>query len=472
MNGGQNKEYDAVIIGAGISGLVCGCYLAKAGMKVLVIERRANVGGCCTSFTTNGFTFDAFAHSVGGLRRDGTLEIVLRELEINERFKFERHDPSDIIIAPEHKIYFYSNLTRVTESIKSQFPSESSNINNLIKYFVQTKGSESVGLMNANFASVIRNFITDEKLIAMLSLPVLGNVGLPPSLISAFTAIKLYQEFHLDGGYYPTGGMQALPDLLANRLREYGGRLLLSESVKKILMSENGNRVCGIETKKGEKIVAGIIISNCDATQTFNELINDNGIRKPATERMEPSISIFSLFVGTDAFLPDISSEFNSSVWYMLDYDVENMYYESTKGIFERIHWFLIHTSPDKKGFVISILAPFMDKRFWDENRERIGEKLFTCALQNIPFLNTINVKFRTTLTPQSIYKWTLNLKGAVYGWASTPSQFTIPGFTQNTSISGLYLTGHWTTQTLGVSGVAYMGRSTAKIIMGNWVKN
>jgi len=43
-------KYDAVIIGAGISGLVCGCYLAKAGMNVLIVERNAQPGGYCISF--------------------------------------------------------------------------------------------------------------------------------------------------------------------------------------------------------------------------------------------------------------------------------------------------------------------------------------------------------------------------------------------------------------------------------------
>lgn len=59
--------YDAVIIGAGIGGLVCGCYLAKAGMKVLIAEHHHKPGGYCTSFKRRGFTFDAAAHSLEGI---------------------------------------------------------------------------------------------------------------------------------------------------------------------------------------------------------------------------------------------------------------------------------------------------------------------------------------------------------------------------------------------------------------------
>ncbi len=50
----DQASYDAVIIGAGIGGLVCGCYLAKAGMKVLIAERHFKPGGYCTSFRRKG----------------------------------------------------------------------------------------------------------------------------------------------------------------------------------------------------------------------------------------------------------------------------------------------------------------------------------------------------------------------------------------------------------------------------------
>ena len=43
-----DSKYDVIIIGAGIGGLVCGCYLAKAGMKVLIVEKNAKPGGYCT----------------------------------------------------------------------------------------------------------------------------------------------------------------------------------------------------------------------------------------------------------------------------------------------------------------------------------------------------------------------------------------------------------------------------------------
>ena len=45
-----NNKYDIVIIGAGVGGLACGCYLAKSGFKVLILEQLNKPGGYCSSF--------------------------------------------------------------------------------------------------------------------------------------------------------------------------------------------------------------------------------------------------------------------------------------------------------------------------------------------------------------------------------------------------------------------------------------
>src|SRR4030066_2519025 len=95
----KDKEiYDAVIIGAGISGLVCGCYLAKAGLKVLIAEQHNKPGGYCTSFKRKGFTFDAAAHCFGGYRKDGITRKVFEYLAIDKKIKIWKSNPTDTII--------------------------------------------------------------------------------------------------------------------------------------------------------------------------------------------------------------------------------------------------------------------------------------------------------------------------------------------------------------------------------------
>lgn len=470
MKNNLEDKYDAIIVGAGISGLICGCYLAKQGMKTLVIEKNSNVGGCCTSFKAKQFTFDAFAHSLGGLRSGGTIETILSELGIRKSLNVSRHNPSDIIVAPDHKIYFWADVNKTVADLQKVFPAEVAHIQDLIDYLAYSKGENTISLMNSTFLDLLNNYIKDDRLKSILSMPVFGNAGLPPSLISAFTAAKLYQEFHLDGGYYPDGGMQVFSDLLASYFQEVGGVILVSKTVEKILIDKN-KRAYGVRIKNGKEFIGNYIVSNCDVSQTFCNLIDEDFFDKPNVKNMEPSLSFFSVFVGTDQTLSDLSKEFEATVWYMYEYDIANMYKKAKNGDFEKFSWFMIHGSPDKKGFVISILAPFKDAEYWEKNKDEIADKLISLALKEIPQLKDVGFKFRTVITPQSIFKWTSNLNGAAYGWESTQKQFIVSGLTQSTPIMNFFLTGHWTTQSFGVSGVSYIGRETAKIILGRYDK-
>ena len=104
MKQGHNNIYDVIIIGAGISGLVCGCYLAKAGLKVLIVEQHDKPGGYCTSFKRHGFIFDAAAHSFGSYREGGNFKKIVKELGVDTMLKIVRANPSDIVTTPDFKI--------------------------------------------------------------------------------------------------------------------------------------------------------------------------------------------------------------------------------------------------------------------------------------------------------------------------------------------------------------------------------
>ena len=72
------KHYDVIIIGGGHNGLVCAAYLARAGKKVLVLERRERVGGAAMSEEVfPGFRFSVFSYVVSLLRPE-----IIRELEL------------------------------------------------------------------------------------------------------------------------------------------------------------------------------------------------------------------------------------------------------------------------------------------------------------------------------------------------------------------------------------------------------
>ena len=78
MSGAAVNRYDAIVVGAGHNGLVNGCYLARAGLKVLVLERNAYVGGAAVSRSLyDGFTYSNCSYVCSLLRTE-----IIRALEL------------------------------------------------------------------------------------------------------------------------------------------------------------------------------------------------------------------------------------------------------------------------------------------------------------------------------------------------------------------------------------------------------
>ncbi len=462
----DNNIYDAVIIGAGISGLVCGCYLAKAGMNVLIAEQHFKPGGYCASFKRQSFTFDAAAHSFGSYRKGGIMNKVLKELDIDKKLNIKRYEPSDTIISPDHKISFWSDVSRTVQELQRTFPHEASGINNFFNFLQNSRPFDLATLRNKTFKDLLNRYLADEKLKSILSFPILGVGGLPSSSISAFSAVVLFTEFFLDGGYYPTGGMQVLPDTLAKRFRELGGELRFRCPVTKIKV--NSDKIEGVILDNEIFIPSKYVVSCCDVRQTFLELLEQRIINKgylSKIKKMKPSLSFLIAYLGVDGHFSELSLP-GVSFWVMPHYDVEDMYSSTMKnGSIGNSTPYMIHVPPDQKSLEALMIAPFKYDKYWSNNKNYFLENFIKKIEAVFPHLSK-HIVYKEVATPHTLYRYTLNFQGAGYGWARTPAQSFIAGLTQVTPIENLYLSGHWTTQTQGISGVAYIGHETAKLIL------
>ena len=462
----KKDKYDAIIIGAGISGLICGCYLAKAGLKVLIAEQHHKPGGYCTSFKRKNYTFDAAAHSFGGYRKDGIMRRVFTDLEIAERLRIRRFDPSDIVITPHYQVSFWADFEKTIKGFQMSFPDESNNIKQFFYFLINPDPKSFVRIRTWTFKDILDKYFLNDKLKAILSFPLLGNGALPPSLMSAFIGAKIFREFLIDGGYYPENNMQAIPDALTQRFKELGGTLLLSSIVRKIKVKDN--KVVGISLEKNGFIPSTYVVSNCDARQTFLKLLGGKIVGKDFLDRisnMTPSLSIFVLYLGINKYLANLP-EPGTNVWFLSRYDLDKVYNLAKNCDFNTISRYMIRVSPDQKTILAFLNAPFKNKRYWDINKTKLLDSFINkIEKEAIPGLSK-HIAYKDAATPYTLYRYTLNYKGASYGWACVPSQFGDPDFKKPSFLQNLYLTGHWSTQGLGIPGVTYLGYDTAKAIV------
>ena len=104
-------DYDAIVIGAGHNGLLTSCYLARAGLKTLVVEKNSFVGGCAsTGEVFPGYKFNLGAHIFGLFRRR-----LVEELEL-EKFGLYTFDGEPLFFAPfpngKHVMWWFTDPER------------------------------------------------------------------------------------------------------------------------------------------------------------------------------------------------------------------------------------------------------------------------------------------------------------------------------------------------------------------------
>jgi phytoene dehydrogenase-like protein len=463
----RSKEnvYDAIIIGAGIGGLVCGCYLAKAGMKVLIAEQHHKPGGYCTSFKRKGFSFDAAAHSFGGYREGGRVQRVVSELGVVEKLNIRRSEISDVIISPDYRVSFFADPEKTLLGLQETFPAERDALSAFFSFLNSSHPLSFASIKSWTFKKLLDEFLHDEKLKSVLSFPVLGNGGLPPSKMSAFIGAKIFFEFLLDGGYYPEGGMQALSDAFAGRFEEFGGNLMLSNAVCNIKLQND--KVAGVILQNGENISARYLIADCDTRHVFFDLIGEQYLNSDTVDRIENadiSSSMFILYLGLDEAFDKILSP-GVNMWFLADYDLDRTYESILSCDFERFGRFMIRANPDGKSLMALINVAFKDRAFWQANKDRFASSFLTAIEEFIPGLKR-HIVLKEAASPQTLWKFTRNNSGASYGWAATPEQvgdpeFRRPGFPKN-----LLFTGHWAMQGLGIPSVVYLGMDTAAYIL------
>jgi prolycopene isomerase len=475
----MSEKYDVIIIGAGIGGLTCGCYLAKGGLRVLVIEQHNKPGGYCTSFYRNNFRFDTGPHYIGSVKR-GIIKTVLDELELNKKINFFQIDPTDTIIMPENVAHIRANPYDTIADFQKNFPKESRNIRKFFELFIKEDFLSVIGkLKNLTFKQLLDKFFDDFRIKSTLSILLGVGVSSSPSKVSALAATLFFKQFILDPGYYPAGGIQSLPDAFSDCLKTNKGNIILNKKVVKILTQNE--KIKGVMLNDGQQIYSRFIVSNADATETFSQLLpKSKYLEARRIKKMESSKSAIILFLGVDYAINSYLED-SSCIWISETYNIDNQF-DSLANTFQKVklpkyalaYFPGLHDPTlrsNKNTIQIFTNATFKTKKFWRLNKEKYFDLLFRRLKKMVRIFENNNGKIITQFgaTPNTFFRFTNNNAGAIYGWESNFNTIKSTSMPQETSVPNLILAGHWSTSGFGnvggIPGGAGVGRNAARII-------
>jgi len=493
----KQERYDVIVIGAGIGGLSTAGLLAKAGRSVLLIERHDRPGGYAHGFKRKQYHFDSGVHLVSGCGPEGyrngsTIRRICRVMGIEPESIFVAIPSYARAVFPELEIKLHSGETAFVDGMTAQFPKEKDRLLALIRLSKtlaeeamladeMVEYSRAMGIApsqlfgnlfryrRATLADALNEFLVDDRLKSACA-SLWPYMGLPPAQLSFLYWSSMMAGYTYEGGYYCQGSFQTYANRLASAIEAFGGEVLLNASVRRIWV-ENG-KASGVVLENGQIIRAETVVSNVDARQTNELLVGREHF--PAShhdglQKLTPSMSLFACYIATD--LPiDYAGHSHESFFYET-YDHEAAFALTQQG---NPNWFsatlpcMSDPSLAPEGhniMLLTTLCPFDIGSSWRQQKKRFEQSLLEKAEHYFPGLSD-HLLLIESGSPRTLERYTLNHRGAAYGFAPTPDQIGPGRPDVRGAIPGLYHTGHWTRPGGGVAGVSISAQLAAQAIL------
>ena len=491
------KRFEAIIIGAGMGGLVSAALLARKGWHVLLLEKERQAGGYVVSFQRGKYTFDATGAFIGGCEEGGEFDQILREIDAREAIEFIpirqiRNSYPGFEVRLET-----GGFSSYAEALHRLFPEE---VNGLRDYLSLVKRigdevqsySRVTSVRKILFPFFFRNLIrfhriTHQKVLdhlfkereikmALHTLPVTD----PPSKLSFLFVATLISKALREGVFYPKGGMGKVSEAVANSFLRSGGEILLQTEAEQILIKDR--RVEGVLTKDGRIFQSPVIISNINPNHLAKLLPYE--WQKPLvkkTNRFEYSLSCFILYLATDLNLKEMGFPYFTYLRSLSDLEEEHRMLK--RGEIPKNPTLIVSIptlldpslAPEGQHLLkVLVVAPYQYQERWgsgnSETYQRIKEAFSQQILQQvesklIPGLKD-HLVFYEAATPLTLERYTGNEQGAMYGLASIPSQIGPFRPSHQTPIPGLFQVGHYTQPSHGIVGTSLSGLFAARAIL------
>ena len=526
---GRSSQYDAIIVGAGHNGLVTAAYLARAGLRVLVLERRYVVGGACvTEETFPGFKVSTAAYVNSLFRKE-----IVRDLRLAEHgYQVLARQPSSftpyadgrsLTLGPDPALtrreiakfsardaerypQYEAMLERVAAVVEptiTMIPPDvlHPGLADLARLFslgrafrrLGTGSGEAVEILTGAARPILDRWFESEQLKSTLATDAVIGMMASPSMPGTAYVLFHHVMGETDGKRgvwgYVRGGMGGLTQALAAAARRFGAEIRCEAEVASILVRDG--RVTGVALTGGDEFSAPVVASNADARVTFTRLL-DPKLLPPEFVEAVGRISYESASAKINVALAELPSfsacpgtspgpQHRGTIHICPDQDfIERAYDDAKYGrpsarpILEITLPSVVDPTVAPPGrHLMSIFvqyAPYILRDgHWDALREPFADRCFDLLDEYAPNFKR-SVLARQVLTPLDLER-TFGLTGGnIFQGAMTPGQLfsfrPVPGYAgYGTPLGGLFLCGAAAHPGGGVIGAA--GLNAARVILG-----
>ncbi len=477
-------KVDVVVIGAGLGGLACAADLAGRGAHVALLERHSELGGYASGFERGPYRFDVSQHCVGGLAKGESFHLLLSRLGIADAVRLEAPERTAVISTPSLRLELPNGREERFEALASAFPDERDALSRLIRECTSIHRDTVAGALDGDMRRLVRGMrlagtrtfeaalgpaIGSPELRSVLSMP-WSLIGLPPSRASHSWFAKVISTTFVEEARHIVGGGRALAASMAARARSLGAEIITGDGARRVVLS--GGRTAGVEAQSGLAIETRAVVAGLDPWSLASLLNAGDG---PGLEPSgEPSLSMIAVYLGMRGDPESLSipagTTFSSGTG-----DAERAYRASLRGAVGETDLVITNPTrldpacaPDGKGMIHAVTL--VNGRPWFDldgaayaKRKREATRTILDRLESMfPGIGGA-IEVQETATPRTMYGYTRNHMGAVYGLAQTVAQSGAQRPSAATAIPGLYRTGAWVLPGGGYSASTLSGLMTSR---------
>ena len=494
----MEPEFDIVIIGSGMGGLICADILGREGYKVCVLEKNRQIGGSLQTYVRDKVIFDSGVHYLGGLGEGQNLYQVFKYLGIIDKLKLQKMDEDvfdKILIEGDDKAYvFAQGYENFIGHLLKDFPNEEKALRQYCDkiqevcskfplYNLRTGGNinEKNEVLGIDTRTFIESITNDKKLRAVLvgnSMLYVLQSGKTPFYVHA-----MILNSYIESSWKCIDGGSDIGKFMVKNIREQGGVIHRNTEVKKIVVEDG--KVGYVETADGSHVYAKYFISNMHPQQTL-EMTESNLIKQAYKHRiksLENSIGGFVLnIVFEKKAYPYIKNNFyyhkDGQEWNLTEYREEN--WPTCYAVFFSAS---SKSSVHAESMTLLTYMKYDDVKQWadtfntvskQDNRgtayeafkKRKAELLLSLVEEKFPGLRKA-IKTYYTATPLSYRDYIGTDDGSMYGIVKDYSNPLKTFISPRTKIPNLYLTGQ-NLNLHGILGATMSGLVTCVAFLGN----
>jgi prolycopene isomerase len=495
------KDFDAIIVGAGLGGLSAATALSQAGKKVLLMERHNVPGGYASSFLRGRFEFDASLHELSGVGAGpakGPLWMLLKQYGVADKVEFVPIPDLYRCVLPEVDMTIPVGRAEFEEVLCGRFPSQAQGIRDFtatafdfaleaIQANMLGRGPDNLDLsslpklranMGRTMAEVCFPLIEDPQARAVVS-QLCQYLGQPPSKVGFLPFAMALFSYLSFGPVHIRGTSQALSQAFVEVIEENGGEVWLNNGASRLLVADG--RVRGVVAEDGAEVFCTHVICNANPLVTCFKLIGRDNVPPWYLKRLtawSPGLSTFSVFLGLDRECGDLGLSTHET-FVGTDYDLDRLYDAASQDLDADVPGAGVTAynaadpdfSPPGTSVVVITLGAFpepwlrLDPSQYNDAKSRVADKALGMAETVAPGLRG-HIEVMEAATPLTNIRYAHNPGGSYSGFAESRFPADLPQLPSRGPLEGLYFANAWVRIGGGYMPCIFSGHLAAKDVL------